>query len=134
VRFTGFVAHDRGPGVRRDADVMVLPSVYEELGSVLLEAMQAGVPIVASRTGGIPDAVGRAADLVEPGDPDALACAIDRVLGDPLRAMAMAARGRERARRYDWSVLARRVNGVYEEVIGRPAVRPVPVPAVAASA
>jgi glycosyltransferase involved in cell wall biosynthesis len=135
VRFAGFVAHDRVPAVLRDADLMVLPSIYEELGSVLLEAMQAGVPIVASRTGGIPDAVGRAADLVEPGDPVALAEAIDRVLGDPLRALAMATRGRERARRFDWSLLARRVLGVYEDVLAPSTTAlPLSVPAVAASA
>jgi glycosyltransferase involved in cell wall biosynthesis len=75
--------------------------------------MQARRPIVASATGGIPDAVGDAAVLVPPGDPHALAREVDRVLGDaPLRARLGALAG-ERARRFDWSVLADEVLDVY---------------------
>jgi glycogen synthase len=133
LRFHGFVSHDQVPAVLTNADLMVLPSVYEELGSVLLEGMQAGVPIVASRTGGIPDAVGRAAELVPPGDPAALAAAIDRVLADPLRAAAMRARGLQRARRYDWAVLGERILGIYQDVTApwQPEVVPARVPATA---
>jgi glycogen(starch) synthase len=116
---TGFVPHRAVPGAMRHADVLVLPSRYEELGSVLLEAMQAGVPIVASRTGGIPDAVGQAAVLVPPGDAEALARAIDAVLMDRALAERLVAAGRERVRRFDWSRLAADVLGVYAEALGR---------------
>jgi glycogen(starch) synthase len=53
VHFFGFVSHERVPSVLAHADLLVLPSLYEELGTILLEAMWMGVPIVASRTGGI---------------------------------------------------------------------------------
>jgi len=117
VHMTGFVPHRAVPAAMRHADVLVLPSLYEELGSVLLEAMQAGIPVVASRTGGIPDAVGDAAALVPARDAAALAAAIDDVLTDRALAGRLVAAGRERARRFDWSALARDVLDVYAEAL-----------------
>ena len=121
VRFHGFVHHDDVPGVLAGADVVVLPSVYEELGSVLLEALQARAPIVASDVGGIPFAVGDAGLLVPPGDAGALAGALDRVLSEPGLARALSAAAAARAPQYDWAVLGERVLGVYDAVLGRPA-------------
>jgi len=93
----------------------VLPSLYEELGTVLLEAMWANLPIVASRTGGIPDVVSDETTglLVPPGDPRALAGAIDRVLGSPDLARRLTQAARRQAKDYDWEVLADRVVDVY---------------------
>jgi glycogen synthase len=84
LHFVGFLAHERLPAVMSHADLLVLPSLYEELGTVLLEAMQAGLPIVASKTGGIPDVIedGVNGMLVPPGDPKAIALAIDRLLAN----------------------------------------------------
>jgi glycosyltransferase involved in cell wall biosynthesis len=127
VRILGFVPHDEVPAVLAATDVLVLPSIYEELGSVLLEGLQAGRPIVASRTGGIPDALGDAGVLVAPGDPRALAAALDALLADPARRAKLSALARERAAAYDWDVLGERVLGVYRLATGagagRPAVR-----------
>jgi glycogen synthase len=118
VHLTGFRPHHEIPAILRSADLFVMPSIYEELGSVLLEAMQARRPIVASATGGIPEAVGDAAVLVEPGDPVVLAAEIDRVLADaPLRAK-LSERAGERAERYDWSALAGEVLDVYRLATG----------------
>ncbi len=114
VTVTGVEPHDQVPAVLTGADLVVLPSVYEELGSVLVEAMHAGAAIVASDTGGIPDAVGDAAVLVPPADPPALAAAIDRVLGDPQRAAELRRRAAARASAYDWEPLADRVLDLYE--------------------
>jgi len=131
VTFTGFRPHEDVPAVLAGADVLVVPSRYEELGTVLLEGMQAGVPIVASDVGGIGEALGSAGLLVPPGEPDALAAAVDAVLRDPALAARLRAAGRERAGRFDWSVLAARVHGVYESVLGgvRAPVRRAPAPA-----
>ncbi len=113
VHLAGFRPHHEVPALLRSADVFVLPSIYEELGSVLLEAMQARRPIVASATGGVPDAVGDAAVLVPPGNPVALARGIDRVLGDAQLRARLGELAGERARRFDWSVLASEVLDVY---------------------
>ena len=80
------------------ADVFVLPSRWEGQPLILQEALAAGCPIVASRAGGIPDLTGEdAALLVPPGDVDALAAAIRRVLTDRGLAQRLAAAARERA-------------------------------------
>jgi glycogen(starch) synthase len=118
VRFEGFVAHERLPALLAHAELLVLPSLYEELGTVLLEAMQAGLPIVASQTGGIPEVIedGVNGMLVPPGDPEALARAIDRLLADRDLARRLSEGARERGKDYDWEVLAERVLRVYRGV------------------
>jgi glycogen(starch) synthase len=121
VHVTGFVPHHRTPAVLAAADLLVLPSVYEELGTVLVEALQVGLPAVASRVGGIPEVVadGRNGLLVPPGDAPALAAAIDAVLGDPALAARLAAGARERAPEHDWERVADEVRALYEEVAPR---------------
>jgi glycosyltransferase involved in cell wall biosynthesis len=129
VHFAGFRPHHQVAAILRHADVFAAPSRYEELGTVLLEAMAAGRPIVASRTGGIPDAVGEAARLVAPGDPRALAEAIDDLLARPREAAALGALASERAQAYDWEALAAQVLDVYRLALGRDAgVAPARVP------
>jgi glycogen(starch) synthase len=121
VHFTGFVPHDIIPAALADADLLVLPSIYEELGSVLLEAMQSGLPIVASSVGGIPDVItnGENGLLVKPGDPRALARAIERILSDPCLARGLSQEARRRAADYDWSLLALEVLSVYRAALDR---------------
>src|SRR5215211_6329433 len=122
LHFVGFFAHERLPAVFAHADLLVLPSLYEELGTVLLEAMQAALPIVASRTGGIPDVIedGVNGMLVPPGDPEALARAIDRLLADRALANRLSEGAQKRGKDYDWEVLAGRVLQVYRGVtVGR---------------
>jgi glycogen(starch) synthase len=118
VHFFGFVSHERVPAILAHADLLVLPSLYEELGTILLEAMWAGVPIVASRTGGIPEIIDDAVNglLVSPGDSEALARAIDRLLSSPDLAYRLGEAARERAKGYDWEVLAERVLEIYRAV------------------
>jgi glycogen(starch) synthase len=118
VHLLGFVPHDRLPAVLTHADLLVLPSLYEELGTVLLEAMWAGLPVVASKTGGIPDVVTDGVNglLVPPSDAEALARAIDRALTNTHLARRLGAAARERAKDYDWDVLAERVLEAYRDV------------------
>jgi len=102
--FVPVVEHRRVPTYLTDADVFVLPSYTEGHPKILLEAMSAGVPCVASDVGGNraiiePGVTGLLFDL---GDPGALAGAMARVLGDPACARALGERARARAvERYD---------------------------------
>jgi glycosyltransferase involved in cell wall biosynthesis len=118
LHFVGFLTHDRLPAVMSHADLLVLPSLYEELGTVLLEAMQAGLPIVASKTGGIPDVIedGVNGMLVPPGDPEAIALAIDRLLANRDLARRLSEGAQEGGKDYDWEMLAGRVLRVYRGV------------------
>ncbi|MCZ4125813.1 glycosyltransferase family 4 protein [Streptomyces sp. H39-S7] len=79
------------------ADVVVLPSRWEARALIAQEALHAGVPLVATAVGGIPELVGDAAELVPYGDPGALARAVAGLLDDPERRLALAAAGRDQA-------------------------------------
>ena len=67
----------------RAADVFVLTSRWEARALVVQEAMAAGLPVVVTRTGGLPELVGDAGSLVAVGDPAAVAAEVDRLLADP---------------------------------------------------
>jgi glycogen(starch) synthase len=128
----GFQRHRDVPGFLLGADVLVLPSIYEEMGSVLAEALQAGLPVVASDVGGIPRVVhhGRTGILVPPADPDCLARALDELVANPADLARMSAASRALADRYAWDGLAERILDVYRGALGqRPA--PSPFPALA---
>ena len=98
VDFIGEVQADELPFYYAACDVFVFPSInnMEGFGLVAIEAMASGKPVVASRVGGIPFAVGSAGVLVEPKDPQALAEAILGLLRDPKRASELGNAGRKR--------------------------------------
>jgi len=80
VIFKGWVDHDEIAEYARRASLQLAPSRYEPFGIVALEAIAAGCPVVASDTGGLPEAVGRCGILVPPEDPEALARGIERAV------------------------------------------------------
>lgn len=104
----------------RGADVYCAPSIRgESFGIVLLEAMAAQVPIVASALPGYANVArsGREALLVEPGDPEALAVAIRRVFDDPLLAKNLVEAGSQRAEAFSMRHLADRYVELYESLV-----------------
>jgi glycosyltransferase involved in cell wall biosynthesis len=98
------------------AAVFAYPSVYEGFGLPPIEAMGAGVPVVATRAGAIPEVCRDGADLVPVGDVDALAAALARVLDDPDHRASLVARGRRVAAGYDWTTTAARFAALLDRV------------------
>ncbi|MBO0830015.1 MAG: glycosyltransferase family 4 protein, partial [Streptosporangiales bacterium] len=123
VRFLGH----RGdvPELMRAADAVVLPSVWEARSLVAQEALRAGVPLVATAVGGVPELVGDAALLVPFGDEAAFAAAVGRVLDEDGLAATLVERGRARVRGWpDVADTVDQVAAVYRELAGRRPRRP----------
>lgn len=102
----------------RSADAFAYVSLYEGFGLPVIEAMEAGTPVVASSTSSIPEVAGDAALLVDPEDVDAIADALRRVLSEPALAHDLRRRGRERAAGFTWERTARATLDVYRHVTG----------------
>ena len=102
------------------ATVFAIPSIYEPLGIVNLEAMACGTAVVGSRTGGIPEVVvdGETGLLVPPGEPEPLAEALNALIRDPDRAAAMGQAGRKRAvAEFGWAAIAAQTAALYAELV-----------------
>ncbi|OQA04102.1 MAG: D-inositol 3-phosphate glycosyltransferase [bacterium ADurb.Bin400] len=99
-------------------DVFVLPSVAETFGIVLLEAMHASIPIVATRVGGVVDVVehNKTGLLVEPRKPHALALAINKIFSHPDLASEFVRNSRHRVKTFDWSQTVTRFEDVYNKL------------------
>ncbi len=112
----GFVPDDRRRDLLAGASVFAYPSLYEGFGFPPLEAMSAGVPVVASNAGSLPEVLGGAARLVDPTDVDGLAAALtDLTDPDPesaARAEAIS-RGTAQIRHYRWSTTVDRLVELY---------------------
>jgi phosphatidylinositol alpha-mannosyltransferase len=122
VRFEGQVPPSMLPDYFWASDVFCsVPRGSESFGIVLLEAMAAGKPIVGTDIAGYRDVVEHGVDglLVRSGDTRALAEALRHLLEDKELCNRMGQRGREKARRFDWSRIARSVAEIYDDVLGR---------------
>jgi glycosyltransferase involved in cell wall biosynthesis len=109
----GWVPDDERVALVRGSTAFVFPSVYEGFGYPPLEAMAAGVPVVATSAGALPEVLGDAALLVAPGYVDALAGAITQVLDDAALRERLVDAGRSRVARYSWSAYARGLTDLY---------------------
>lgn len=119
VLFVGRVPHEELPRYHASADVFAAPATGgESFGIVLLEAMAAGLPVVASDIPGYRSVVqdGRQGRMVRPGDGIALAETLQALLANERLRIAMAAEGRETAERYDWPVIGARIDELYRGV------------------
>ncbi|HET7435856.1 MAG TPA: glycosyltransferase family 1 protein [Thermoanaerobaculia bacterium] len=112
---TGYVTRERLRELYRGARAFVYPSHYEGFGIPPLEAMACGAPVIATRTGAIPDFAGDAALLVAPGDVNALRTSLTRVLQDAEVRRELRVRGPERARLFSWDRSARTMDVLLAE-------------------
>jgi glycosyltransferase involved in cell wall biosynthesis len=120
VRWLGELPHDEVLTLFRSARAVIVPSIVgDACPTVVLEAMAAGRPVVASATGGIVDLVvdGVTGLLVPAGDVSALAQSISSVLRDPRAAQVLGAAGRNRAREFTVSAVAERIERLYASAI-----------------
>jgi glycosyltransferase involved in cell wall biosynthesis len=127
VRLLGY--RDDVPDLMAAADVFVLSSNHEGYPIALMEALAAGLPVVATRVGGVPEAVqeGRVGLLVDPGQPSELAEAVLQLAGDATRRLTMARAARDRGRSYDISGACRTLEAAYRSFVdARPADPDVP--------
>jgi glycosyltransferase involved in cell wall biosynthesis len=119
VDFPGFVRGEQKLRLLQQAALLVLPSYAEGLPIAVLEAMAAGLPVVTTPVGGLPDVVQEPANalLAPPGDVPALAAAISRLLADPALRQAMGQRNRQEAlAKYDLPAYAGKLAALYVEV------------------
>lgn len=121
VTFLGFAQGDELADRYRRLDVVAVPSIpwpgwLEQFCRVAVEAMASGVPVVASRSGAIPDVVADSGVLVEPGDAPALAAGIDEALGET-RWSQLRERGLARSAEFTWERVAQQQSALYRHVV-----------------
>jgi len=108
VRFVTGLSDAELASLVASSEVAVVPSLYEGFSLPAVEHMASGTPLVASRTGALPEVVDDAAVLVEPGDPEDLAAAIMRLQDSPRERAALSAAALRRVQeRFAWPAVAR---------------------------
>jgi len=119
VRWLGFIPQENLPSLYAMADGFAFPSLYEGFGLPPLEAMAAGVPVLASHATCIPEVLGTAAILVDPYDVEAIADGLVRMVSSDALRDQMIDQGRRHAGTYTWGRTADLTVDVYRSVVGR---------------
>jgi glycosyltransferase involved in cell wall biosynthesis len=121
VEFVSGVSDQRIVELYSEAELAVVPSLYEGFSLPAIEAMSCGVPVVATTGGALPEVVGADEDtafLVPPGDAEALAARIRTVLGDPAKRAEVGAAGRQRViDQWSWRHTAERTVEQYRALL-----------------
>ena len=115
----GYVPDADRERIYAEARVLVLPSLDEGFGLPALEAMSAGVPVVVSNRGSLPEVVGAAGTLVDPNDVEGLASTLVRLLSDDEAAARAGAAGLARARDFTWTAAAAALHRAYTDAVER---------------
>jgi glycosyltransferase involved in cell wall biosynthesis len=119
VTHVGYVSQDQRERLYAEARLLVLPSLDEGFGLTALEAMSAGIPVVVSNRGSLPEVVGSAGTFIEPHDVAGLADAIERLALDDKAALEHARAGLERAREFTWTRAAATLRRAYLDAVAR---------------
>jgi glycosyltransferase involved in cell wall biosynthesis len=119
IELRGYLPDKERARLYQVASMLVLPSFEEGFGIPVVEAMAAGVPVVVSNRGSLPEIAGGAGLVVDPDDPAALASAMLRVLTDRALRQRMIVAGFDRMRRLDPAAAARRVLDAYRAAVDR---------------
>jgi glycosyltransferase involved in cell wall biosynthesis len=117
VRFTGYIEDSDLPVLFSSAEVFIYPSIYEGFGLPPLEAMACGAPVISSNATSLPEVVGEAGLLHDPGDFRALTKCIVKLLDDPAMREYFRHAGMKQASKFSWERAARETQSIYYEVI-----------------
>lgn len=111
VTFAGHIDHAQLPQLLERADIFIRPSRSEGMGNAFIEAMAAGLPVIGTAVGGIPDFLkdGDTGYTVDVNNPKSIAAVVERIIKNKEEADAIATRGKALAGQYDWDILARRM-------------------------
>jgi glycosyltransferase involved in cell wall biosynthesis len=121
VRFRHGMGNEELAELLASAQIAVVPSLYEGFSLPAVEHMASGTPLVASRTGALPEVTGDAAVLVEPGDPGELAAALRRLCDSPAERERLGGAALRRVQeRFAWPAVARATVAQYHAAIGAP--------------
>jgi glycosyltransferase involved in cell wall biosynthesis len=118
-KLCGFLPDKKKRAYLENSDLFVLPSLFEPIPIAILEGLAAGLPVVASDVGGIPELVRPGVNglLVKPGNPHDLAAAISKLIDDDKLRRKLASNARQSVRNYDWSVVAKKYLSFYQELL-----------------
>jgi phosphatidylinositol alpha-mannosyltransferase len=133
IEFTGYIPPRQLPAYYQNADIFCAPAVGDEsFGIVLLEAMAAGLPVVASDIAGYRSVVasGQEGILVPPARPEALARALQYLIEQPQQRSDMGLRGQQKAKNYSWDSIVEQTVAVYVDTFNRVQKRSVLLPDV----
>jgi glycosyltransferase involved in cell wall biosynthesis len=118
VRFVSGISDTELAGLCASAEIAVVPSLYEGFSLPAVEHMASGTPLVASRTGALPEVTGDAAVLVEPGDPEELAATLRELLDSPQRREKLGELAWQRVQqRFAWPAVARATVAEYVRAV-----------------
>jgi glycosyltransferase involved in cell wall biosynthesis len=119
IEYRGYVPDAERQRLYAEASMLVLPSLEEGFGMTLVEAMQAGVPVIASNRGALPEVVGDAGILVDPTSTAGIAAAIERLLDSPDERRQRIEAGRAQAARFSWTDSAKTLLAAYHAALTR---------------
>ena len=120
IHFTGFASDKDVIELMTSADVLIVPSIYEPFGIVALEGMATGVPVVASKVGGLAEVIDhdKTGLFVYPRSLESIAWGIDRILSDPDHANWLTQNAKEKLHKaYSWEAVAMKTVEVYKKVV-----------------
>ena len=120
VTFTHGLSDEAFSALLASAEIAVVPSLYEGFSLPAVEHMASGTPLVASRTGALPEVTGNAAVLVTPGEDEELAAVLRRLHDSPAERAELAGRALRRVgERFAWPAVAKATARRYLEAMGR---------------
>ena len=118
VIFTGFASNEDLPRLIKGSRAFVLPSLYEGFGIPAVEAQAVGSPVVVSRISSLPEVVGESGIYIDdPTSIDSIKSAIEKALAlSKTERIAIIKAGKENARRFDWSMSAKKIIAILKSV------------------